>query len=539
MNNKEELFQLINSRMLVRLSRNEIIFVTTDLRVLYLNDRARTTRGIEQADNYYHINFADLYEASLEESLEKGIEQLKTQSVVFLDLRTFNPKTEEFHYINCRITAFYTKEKRLVGYAFVGYDVTTEVKAREELVYSRNLFSTVIQTSAGGIIIVDNDGFITDTNPAMAKMFGYKREELIGIDVDCLLPKGTDIQFYRVDEHATSVGVVNEYSGVRKDGSLFPVLLGVGRVVVGEDIYFTGYVHDLSKTKRQEEQLRSLNKELEERVTSRTEELAETVNRLLQEINERKAAERALRKSQKDIKNALEKERELGYLKTQFISTASHEFRTPLSAVRTSAELLLRLNEMPDAGDKRQRHIKRVIANVDNLVTILEEFLSVTRLEEGRGVDVKKEKILVPHFIKKAIDNISGFRKKKQNIIYKHLSEEEKEIVSDENLLKNIVVNLLSNAVKYSTDNSAIHITTNIVDNEFELIVKDQGIGIPEEEQKHLFERFFRAKNTTAIQGTGLGLNIVKQYIELLGGSISFESRLNQGTTFFVRLSVS
>nr|WP_262896847.1 ATP-binding protein [Fulvivirga sediminis] len=107
---------------------------------------------------------------------------------------------------------------------------------------------------------------------------------------------------------------------------------------------------------------------------------------------------------------------------------------------------------------------------------------------------------------------------------------------TDEKIIKNILINLLSNAIKYSEANTEITITLKEDPNLLSIKVKDQGIGIPEGEQKHMFERFFRAKNATNIQGTGLGLNIVKKYVDMLEGEITFTSKLNEGTTFSIDL---
>jgi signal transduction histidine kinase len=125
--------------------------------------------------------------------------------------------------------------------------------------------------------------------------------------------------------------------------------------------------------------------------------------------------------------------------------------------------------------------------------------------------------------------------KKGQKIIYIEKGDI-KEVFLDQNTLRNIMLNLISNAIKYSPENSAIEVLTVSNKEGLEILVTDHGMGIPEDDQQHLFERFFRAKNATNVQGTGLGLNIVKRYIDLMGGEISFTTKENQGTTFTVYL---
>ena len=237
-----------------------------------------------------------------------------------------------------------------------------------------------------------------------------------------------------------------------------------------------------------------------------------------------------------EILNILKREQELSDLKSRFISMASHEFRTPLSAILTSAILIDKQNE---AGkeEKRQRHVSKIKSNVHNLVVILNDFLSLSKLEEGKVV-AKPELLEVIKFSKSIIDEIKVNKKKGQTIKFKHDTLEIK-VFLDPKLLRHIISNLLSNAIKYSDENKKITLNINTNNNHLFLAVADQGIGIPEEDKANMFERFYRANNVTNIQGTGLGLNIVKQYTELMRGSIKFESELNVGSTFYVEFPLN
>ncbi|SDI30711.1 PAS domain S-box protein [Winogradskyella thalassocola] len=236
------------------------------------------------------------------------------------------------------------------------------------------------------------------------------------------------------------------------------------------------------------------------------------------------------------IQNALKKEQELNQLKSRFISTASHEFRTPLSAILTSA-ILIRKQNGYGTEVKREKYVLQIEQNVNHLITILNDFLSLSKLEEGKTKAVK-EHFEIIHFVKILINESKVTLKKEQQISFNssllHL------IVNlDAKLLRRIITNLISNASKYSVVNSIINIKIDKNKDKVLIEIKDSGIGIPQEEQDQLFNRFFRANNAINIEGTGLGLNIAKHYTELMGGTISFESKLNEGTTFCVELPIN
>lgn len=240
-----------------------------------------------------------------------------------------------------------------------------------------------------------------------------------------------------------------------------------------------------------------------------------------------------LKESEKKMIEALAHERQLNEFKSRFVSMASHEFRTPLSTVLSSANLLTRYEGTEEAA-KREKHIQRIVDSVQNLTSILNDFLSLSKLEEGK-IKPNPTKFDLVDWAKDVADEMQDIAKKGQVINYEHIGKKH-DVNVDKNVLRNITANLLSNAIKYSDEDSNIWFYTDFNNQHFEIRVKDEGIGIPETEQNHLFERFFRAKNATNIQGTGLGLHIVKKYAELLGGTVSFSSDVGQGTEFVVSL---
>jgi signal transduction histidine kinase len=184
--------------------------------------------------------------------------------------------------------------------------------------------------------------------------------------------------------------------------------------------------------------------------------------------------------------------------------------------------------------DKLPKHSKRIRSSVSQLTGILDDFLSIGKLEEGR-VEVNKEEININELFSDIQTELTPILKDGQQIIVEHRGGSEYFAI-DKKILRNVIFNLISNASKYSEVNKSIYLTWHESNDVLQVSVQDEGIGIPEEDQKHLFEQFFRASNASNIQGTGLGLNIVKRYVELLNGTISFLSESGKGTKFTIRI---
>jgi PAS domain S-box-containing protein len=238
------------------------------------------------------------------------------------------------------------------------------------------------------------------------------------------------------------------------------------------------------------------------------------------------------KKLEDERKYAFEKEQELNAMKSNFVSMASHEFRTPLSTILSSVSLLEHY-KTTETQDKRDKHIHRIKSSVNEMVVILEEFLSLEKIEEGK-VHVKKEVFNLKELAEQAMAKFNTALKEEQEISYKHSGKEE--VCLDAGFINHILNNLLSNAIKYSPEATQVIFETQVKESAITLKVKDQGIGISPGDQKHLFERFFRASNTGNIKGTGLGLHIVKRYIDLMDGTIEVKSEMGHGTAFTVIL---
>lgn len=385
------------------------------------------------------------------------------------------------------------------------------------------LLIAIIENAIDGIITIGDRGLIESINPAGCRLFGYTPEEVIGKNVSILMPQPYKanhdgyISRYQHTHNPHIIGIGREVNGLRKDGSVFPFRLAVSEVKYSGRVIYAGFIHDLSKEKAAEEQLKNYASELEEQVQERTRSLQKTVL--------------ALQHAKEEVSLSLEKEKELGQLKSRFVSMASHEFRTPLSAVQLSASLIDKY-AIPFDNAHIVKHVAKIKNAVGNLTTILNDFLSLDKLEAGK-VEADYTVFDLVKFAEDITEEMQLIAKQNQNIIYQHTG-----ITSivrlDQNLLKNCIFNLISNSIKYSGENTFIEFNTEVDEQNCIITIKDNGIGIPEVDQKHMFEAFFRAHNTGNIPGTGLGLNIVARYTGLMKGKIDFNSIVNQETVFML-----
>jgi len=315
------------------------------------------------------------------------------------------------------------------------------------------------------IIATDEKGIIKLFNPEAVLITGYDEAEVINQHTLILLHDKKEIDRKRkelfkefgitvtddfdvlVEKSRRNIHEEEEYAYIMKNGTSFPVSLTVTAIrdTAGEITGFMGIAVDISERKRTEEELHK----------------------------------------------ALEKEKELGELKSRFVSMASHEFRTPLSTVLSSTYLIEKYTTT-DEQAKREKHLQRIVSSVNMLTDILNDFLSVGRIEEGK-IQVRPTEFNIQERITAIADEIKNTLKKQQQIHYRH--EGNPEVLLDASLLKHIIMNLVSNAGKFSPDDGTIEIKTVYEDHRITLSVKDHGIGISYEDQKHLMERFFRGAN--------------------------------------------
>ena len=402
----------------------------------------------------------------------------------------------------------------------------------------------IVETSVDAIVVINNRGIIQYVNQATLFLFLYQKDDLIGQNVSLLMPEpdkskhDSYLNKYEKTGKKNIMGIGREVIAQKKNGELFSCLLALSEVNVKDERFYTGIIHDISALKEAQQDLLELNKSLEDKVSDRTEKLSEVVNRLLttnneltQEIALRKKVELALKKSEDELRKSLDKEKELSVLKSRFVTMASHEFRTPLSTILSSTNLISKYASLGNE-EKLENHVAKIKQTINHLTAILNDFLSLGKWEEGK-VTVSLSEFSWSDFLRDLKENLKGILKTGQEIV---LVFSEENIKTDRNLLKNALINLISNASKYSAPNKKIIVKSYREGDSFIIEVKDEGQGIPASDQHNIFERFYRASNATNIEGTGIGLNLVKSYISELQGEVSFISEEGQGSTFFVKL---
>lgn len=382
--------------------------------------------------------------------------------------------------------------------------------------------NALFEYATEGIIISTKEGQIVKANPSSERLFGYEKDELIGKIIEDLVPMRYkhkhegDRTSYTKKPHARSMGKNMDLFAKRKDGSEFPVEISLSYYSKNNELLVIAFIIDITERKKHEENIKKLNLNLEKKVEQRTKVLQEALIEL--------------ESSKEQLSIALEKEKELNDMKSRFVTMASHEFRTPLSTILSSISLV---NSYNKSDEKITKHVARIKSAVTNMTLILNDFLSAEKLEEGK-VFIRLEDFDIEHLATEVVNEINGILKTGQVVNF--IFTGNKVVHFDKQMIRNIFLNLLSNAIKFSPENKSIVLKLDTIEGGTVIQISDQGIGIPLEEQDHLFERFYRAKNVTNIQGTGLGLNIVAKYVENMRGRIEFKSALNEGTTFIITL---
>lgn len=401
------------------------------------------------------------------------------------------------------------------------------------LLSEQEKFKAIFQNASLGILVINQSGNITLANDFLINQFGYSNaDELIGKKIEILIPKRyhhehvSERNHYM--EHPTTrpMGMGRNLFGVTKSGKELPLEISLSSYSSDNEIFSIAFISDISARIEVQNKLReqrielaamnkrmeALNEELEKKVQARTSKLQETMQKL--------------EASKDELSKTLSKEKDLGDLKSGFVSMASHEFRTPLSTILSSASLLAKY-KLTEEQSKRDKHILRIKSSVLNLNNILNEFLSLGKIEDGK-IAIHKSVFNIEEFISQQINEMTEILKPGQHVNYSHNGKSD--VTLDEVLFKNILINLLSNAVKFSEENKPIFICTEIKNNFLKFSIKDEGMGISTKDQEHLFEMFYRATNAINIPGTGLGLHIVAKYAEMLDGKIEIKSELNKGT---------
>ncbi len=371
-------------------------------------------------------------------------------------------------------------------------------QAEEKLFDSERKLRTVIESAIDGVITIDSKGIVTEWNRQCEVMFGFSKEEAIGKPLtETIIPKvhrkahERGMKHYLKTGEGPVLGQKIEINAVRKDGSEFPVELAIVPVIMKGEHSFTAFISDI------------------------------TIQKAVQAETEK----------------ALLKERELNELKSRFVAMTSHEFRTPLTTIKQNIDLVsfkLENDNSQNIGDY-SKHINRIESEINRVTALMNDILTLGRIESGK-IEIDKQTIDFHAYCERIVERNGKDRPDERSLEFK-VTGVPRGVQIDEQLFDHILTNLISNAFKYSEGKANPQFTLDYSQLErVKLVVRDFGIGIPETDQKGLFQSFYRATNVKNIQGSGLGLSIVKEFVEMHGGVISVDSKKDKGSTFTIEI---
>jgi PAS domain S-box-containing protein len=379
----------------------------------------------------------------------------------------------------------------------VGQDITDNKRVQAALAEQEAHTRLIVDNALDAVITIDTAGIIRGWNPQAEIIFGWTKDEVMGRELaDTLIPPHYRQGHRRGLQRYLETGegpVLNrriELTALRKSGQEFPAELAITALRVGSGYAFSAFVRDITERRRAEEEL--------------------------------------LR--------ALEREKELGKLKSNFVTMVSHEFRTPLGIIMSSEEILDRYFDRL-TPEKRHEQLQAIHNAVKRMAEMMEEVLLLGRVEAGK-MECRPVSLDLPAFLRSLIEELQAATAQRCPIEFEP-GPLPGPIAADEGLLRHIFTNLLSNAIKYSPAGQAVHFTVRSERGHAIFTIEDHGLGIPEADQQWMFKAFHRGGNVGNLPGTGLGLTIVKRCVELHGGKIKFHSTTGLGTTFIVTLPLT
>jgi len=389
----------------------------------------------------------------------------------------------------------YNADKKIVGSIGIHLEITNQKKLKEEIEFKNTKHEKLFELSLDALVSINQQGKIFEWSPQAEVIFGYTRTEILGKKLsDTIVPMQHRASHDHGMKHFMKTGegpVINnriEITAVRKSGEEFPIELTIFHMEHNKQHYFTAFMRDISEMKA----------------------------------------------SKLSMEKALQRQKELNEMKSKFISMTSHELRTPLTTIRSNTELIdYQLDNSPELNrEKLKKNSNRIDYNVDRLNQLINNILMIGQMESGKVPYNPKEQDVVSIIEKHVIPNLSD-QVRKVNF---EILGEPYDISVDRKLFIHIISNLVENALKYSVGKETPDMKLSFEEEQIKIDVRDYGMGIPKDDQGHLFESFFRASNVGNVQGSGLGLSIVNEFIKLHGGTISLESEENQGTNFTIIL---
>jgi hypothetical protein len=468
----------------------------------------------------------------------QAAERIRTEfqiPVVYLtaytDEETLNraKRTEPYGYI---LKPFEARDlNTTIEIALYKHQIEQQLRQREQWL------ATTLKSIGDAVITTDSQGVVTFMNPVAEALTRWNSEEVLGNDLSqffhAINEKTREIVENPINlvlQEGVTVGLENHTLLITKDGSEIPIDDSAAPIkneegnILGAVLVF----HDMTEQQQFQSLLEKTNEELEVRVAESMNQLRETNEQLRQEIDRRQRLEQELRL-------ALEKERELNDLKSRIIATVSHEYRTPLTTILSSADLLENYDSRLTL-DKKKKHFQRIQSSIKYLTKLVEDMLIVNQAETG-NLEFSPTLVNVEQIAREMVNEYQVNAANLHPILFERQGSCTN-VFLDEKLVQLILRNLLSNAIKFSPDHNPIRLELSCEPSQVILHLSDQGIGILPTEKPWLFNPFFRGSNIGVTPGVGLGLVIVKECVDLHGGEILVESEVGQGTMFTVTLPI-
>ncbi len=387
----------------------------------------------------------------------------------------------------------YNNKGENIGSIGIHMDITEQKKLKEENHFKDTHLKKLFEKSLDALISINQEGEIFEWSPQAEVIFGYQASEIMFKTLnETIIPPQYRDSLNSGMRHYLKIGnehVLNnriETIALRKNGEEFPIELTVFPLKFQNKHYFTAFIRDITEIK----------------------------------------------KSKENMLKSLERQKELTNMKSQFISMTSHELRTPLTTIKNNTELANYQLENHTELDREKlgKNILRINQNVERLNNLINNILMIGQLD-SKKVPYAPELLNVGAYIEKRI--LPDFQSRNQ-VIHITQTGDEYKVHLDKRLFSHILNNLIENALKYSEGKAAPELLLDFGKDHLKIEIKDHGMGIPEEDQKKLFNTFFRASNVGNIQGTGLGLSIVKEFIDIHNGEIKVKSKVDKGTTFSI-----
>jgi len=469
-------------------SINDIFFtVDSGWRILYMNPKAEELIG----KRYKDVRGENLWDALPESGsffyrpLYRAMTNRETLAETLLP---YPPNDMWF-----MLKAYPYKQ----GLSIYLLNVTREVKERKQREQAERRTQAILETAVDCVITINDRGLIESMNPAGEKIFGYAEDQVIGKNVGMLMPR-QERQHH--DDYVRShirtgeqkiIGVGREVEGLRANGEKFPIHLSVSRMIVGDTTFFAGIIRDITEQRA-----------------------------AIQEIIEAKEAAEVANKA-----------------KTSFLNSVGHELRTPLNAVIGFSQMLL-FDPSSRLTEKQREYLNDITASGELLLQLVSQILDLSSIEAGR-VELTVEDLDVRDIVRECLGISRAMAEKKDVAMIDEVSEGGPLMIrSDALSLKRVIINLLSNAVKYSDNGQTV--TVRAEENSGKMIrlyVCDNGPGIARDQFERIFEPFDRlGREALTIEGTGIGLTIVRHLMDVLGGRVGLTSEVGEGSSFWIEL---